>query len=257
MAILVAVSVCGLLFGGMLIASEMGRRIGRARRAKYPNESREGSGGVDGAILGLLGLTLAFTFGAASERLVTRRAQIVDESNQIGTAYLRLDLLPAEYQPALRDLFRRYVEARIEIFQNVDNRDVFNAALAKSTALQQDIWKHSVEATRAATHPGASILVLNEVNEMIDITNTRNMAMKVHVPPLIIALLVTLAYLGALLSGFSMSAQPHRNALHSIVFALAITATVYVVLDLEFPRLGFINLSTTDQAIIRLRDLMK
>jgi hypothetical protein len=253
---LIVIFVCGLLFAGMIVAYDVGHGVGRARRAKHPDEP-QGAGGVDAAILGLLGLVLAFTFSAAAERLVVRRAQIVDESNQIGTAYLRIDLLPAADQPALRDLFRRYLETRIEVFQKIGDRKAFEAALARSNALQREIWTRSVEATRSDTHPGAAILVLNELNQMIDITNTRNMAIRVHVPNLIIALLVTLALLGALLSGYAMSVRPGRSPLHAIVFALAITATVYVVLDLEFPRFGLINLSGTDQAMIQLRDMMK
>jgi hypothetical protein len=253
---LVMFFVCGLLFAGMILASDVGHGIGRRRRAKHPDEP-QGTGGVDAAVLGLLGLVLAFTFSAAAERLVVRRAQIVEESNQIGTAYLRLDLLPASDQPALRDLFRRYLEARIEVFQKIGDRGAFEAALARSGALQKEIWTRAVESTRNATHPGASILVLNELNDMIDITNTRNMAIQVHVPNVVVALLAVLAILGALLSGYSMSVRPGRSPLHAIGFALAITATVYVVLDLEFPRFGLINLHGTDQAMIQLRDMMK
>jgi hypothetical protein len=255
--VIMAILITGLLFGGMLAAFETGRRVGRARRAKNPTEGSEGGGAVEAAILGLLGLTLAFTFSAASERLLTRRAQIVHESNAIGTAYLRLDVLPASDQPALRDLFRRYLEARIEVFEKMPNLGASDAARVRGNALQREIWSRAVESTRNSTHPGASVIVLTALNEMIDITNTRNMAMRTHVPVLIIVLLVILALLGALLSGYAMSVQPRRSPLHMIVFALAITAMVYVVLDLEVPRFGMINLRATDQAMVQLRQLMK
>jgi hypothetical protein len=74
---------------------------------------------------------------------------------------------------------------------------------------------------------------------------------------IIIALLVTLAFLGAVLSGYTMALQGKRNAMRITVFAVAIAATIYVVLDLEFPRAGLINLTSIDRAIVQLRELMK
>jgi hypothetical protein len=44
-------------------------------------------------------------FGAV--RFDQRRDQIVTEANAIGTAYQRLDLLPADAQPELRGLHRQ------------------------------------------------------------------------------------------------------------------------------------------------------
>jgi len=53
--------------------------------------------------LALLGLLLAFTFSGASSRFDARRHLIIEETNAIGTAYLRLGMLPAAAQPALRE----------------------------------------------------------------------------------------------------------------------------------------------------------
>ena len=56
----------------------------------------EGVGVIDGAVFALPGLLLAFTFSGAAARFDTRRHLIVEEANAIGTAYLRLDLLPPD-----------------------------------------------------------------------------------------------------------------------------------------------------------------
>src|SRR6185295_10265709 len=184
---IMATLILGLLFGAMLVCFEIGRRLGLARRARHPDEPPEGVRIIDGAILGLLGLSLAFTFSAASERLVVRRAQIVEEANAIGTAYLRIDVLPESDQPAIRDLFRRYLEARLEVFEKIPNLAASNAALAKSVALQREIWSRCVVATRNAT-PSASILVLQALNQMIDITTARTMAAKTHAPTIVLVL---------------------------------------------------------------------
>jgi hypothetical protein len=58
---------------------------------------------VEGAVFGLMGLLLAFTFSGAASRFEVRRQLIVQETNAIGTAYLRLDLLPPGDQPKMRE----------------------------------------------------------------------------------------------------------------------------------------------------------
>ena len=74
---LIGVTVSLLLLAGMLLFTEIGYRLGKSGR--FPNLSAVNQGilTVDAAVFGLLGLTLAFTFAGASERLATRRGQIV------------------------------------------------------------------------------------------------------------------------------------------------------------------------------------
>ena len=95
------------LFAAMLAFQELGRRLGVSRAAHDPEGARAGAGVVDGAIFALLGLLIAFTFSGAASRFDHRRALIVEEANAIGTAYLRVDLLPAAAQAEMRDSFRR------------------------------------------------------------------------------------------------------------------------------------------------------
>ena len=83
------------LFLGMLLFLEIGRRIAIRRMKEDAGAAGEGIGAVDGAVFALLGLLIAFTFSGASSRFDTRRQLIVEETNAIGTAYLRVDLLPA------------------------------------------------------------------------------------------------------------------------------------------------------------------
>jgi hypothetical protein len=253
----IAVAACAALLVAILVFVEIGYRAGRARRSREPKAASAGAGAVEAAVFGLLGLILAFTFSGASDRLATRRAQIVQEANAIGTAYLRVDLLPASHQPPIRDLFRRYLERRVEVYEWFLDRQASTSALDAADRLQFEIWSRSTSACRAEPNPAVCTLVVQALNDMIDITTTRTMSAVTHVPWIILALLVTLSLLGALLTGFLMAAQGSRNVLHMSVFALAISATIYVVLDLEYPRAGLINLASMDRALVQLRDLMK
>ena len=62
--------------------------------------------------------------------------------------------------------------------------------------------------------------------------------------------------MGGLVGGYAMSASPKRSLVHSIGFALVLSLTIYVILDLEFPRKGLIRLDAYDQVLIDLRASM-
>ena len=246
------------LFIGILILLEVGRRIGGRRLARDPEGARAGTGAVEGAVFALVGLLIAFTFSGAASRFDVRRDLIVQETNAIGTAWLRLDLLPLSVQPAIRDNFRQYVDARLEVYRKLPDVEASQAELAKATALQGQIWTQAVAAGRMdGAPPPATMLLLPALNEMIDITTTRTMATQMHPPIVIYGMLVGLALASALLAGYGMAGGQTRNWLHILGFATVIAVAVYVIIDLEFPRLGLIRVDVFDQALVELRASMK
>src|SRR5262245_31804624 len=104
------------LFFGTLICLRAGWQVGRQRLRDADIDSAAGLGAVDGAVFGLMGLLIAFTFTGAAARFDHRRDLIVEEANAIGTAWLRLDLLQPEARDDLRVLMREYVDARIATY---------------------------------------------------------------------------------------------------------------------------------------------
>ena len=246
------------LFVGMLILLEVGRRIGIRRLAEDPEGADAGVGTVEGAVFALLGLLIAFTFSGAASRFDTRRQLIVEETNDIGTAYLRLDLLPVDAQPALREKFREYVDARLEIYRKLPDIAAAKEEMAKANRLQVEIWRQSVAASRAqGASAAAPMLLLPALNAMIDITTTRTMAAQIHPPMVIFALLFGLALVSSLMVGYGMASSKGRNWLHMLGLAFVMAVSVYVILDIEYPRLGFIRVDAFDQALVELRESMK
>jgi hypothetical protein len=241
------------LFFGMLVLLEVGREIGSRPSAR----ETQGAGVVDGAVFGLLGLLVAFTFSGATSRFDVRRHLIVEEANAIGTAYLRLDLLPAEAQPMLRESFRRYVDSRLETYRKLPDVSAAREELAISAKLQEDIWRDAVTACRGAGAQQATMLLLPALNAMIDITTTRTMAAQAHPPTVVFALLSGMALASALLAGYAMAGAKSRSWLHMLSFAAAIAVAVYVILDLEYPRLGLIQVDAFDQVLVDARESMK
>lgn len=244
-----------LLFGGMLLCLEIGRRLGRG--VIGDERGKDGLGTVEGAIFALLGLLVAFTFSGAATRFEGRRHMIVDEANDIGTAYLRLDLLPAEAQPEIRDLFRRYVELRLQTYQQGSNLERAYSYLAESQQVQNEIWKKSVAAASRSNTTAASMLLLPALNAMIDITTTRAASTEDHPPNAIFATLALIALASSMMAGYEMAPARRRSWLHLLGFALILSISVYVILDLEFPRLGLIRVDAFDHYLVEVRNSMK
>lgn len=251
--VLNAVLYAGCLFVAMLVCLEVGRRIGVRRAGAEPETT--GAGVVNGAIFALLGLLVAFTFSGAASRFDQRRSLIVEEANAIGTAYLRIDLLPAGAQAELRDSVRRYLDARLAIYRALPDLDKAKADLALADRMQQEIWAKAVAAS-AGSQP-ATMLLLPAVNAMSDIASTRTMAALAHPPGVIFAMLFGLAILSALLAGRAMASANARHWMHTLTFAAALAGAVYVIIDIEYPRFGFIRVDSFDVVLVNLRNSMK
>lgn len=248
--------LAGALFGGMLLVHEWGRRIGERHHRLEPTTDIGSSGLGDNAVLGLLGLLLAFTFSGAAARFDLRRELVVKETNAIGTAWLRIDVLPVDRQPHVRDLFRRYLDARLDVYRQPSAPAAVEAAKARYQALQQEIWSASVAGARTPGEPPQSlILLLPVLNDMFDITTTREGATRQHPPDIVFVMLGGLALVSALFAGYG-TAGMKRRWLHTLGFALVLTVAMFVIIDLEFPRHGFIRVDAADQFLKDLRRTM-
>jgi uncharacterized membrane protein len=101
------------------------------------------------------------------------------------------------------------------------------------------------------------MLLPQALNAMIDITTTRTVASRAHPPLVIFLLLPVLMLIGAMLVGFGMAANTQRQWLHMAAFAAVMSLVVYMIIDIEFPRLGLIRVDAADLVLIELRQSMK
>ncbi|HKX13257.1 MAG TPA: DUF4239 domain-containing protein [bacterium] len=243
------------LIVGILVTIELGYLYGLREKHIHPASVDGASGAIEASIFALLGLLLAFTFSAAQERMEFRRRLIIQEANDISTAYLRVDLLPPASQIELRQAFRDYLDSRLAVYRAVPDLKKVAAELKASKALQSKIWSMAVEGLKQG-NPGFAVIVLPALNTMFDIAEARTGMAHAHTPSVIFALLFGVALLSAGVAGYGMSKSPGRNWFHRLAFVLIVSATVYVIADLEFPRRGLIRLDVTDQLLVDLRQSM-
>lgn len=242
------------LFLGVLVLLEVGRQYGRRRLAKEAEGARAGLGVVDGAVFSLLGLLLAFSFSGAATRFEGRRSLILAEANAVGTAWLRLSLLPPESQLRLQELFRRYLDMRLSAYQSMDDLREVAKRLKQSVDIQGEIWSEFLRAAQTEQGQRALVPLVVALNAMFDMATTRTVAAQEHPPMIIFVMIAVLSLISALLAGYGMAGSKARSWLHVLGFSVVLSLTVYVILDLEYPRLGFIRIDAADQI---LRDVRK
>jgi hypothetical protein len=205
----------------------------------------------------LLALLIAITFSGASDRFDKRRDLIVQEVSAIGTAYQSIDLLAKKDQPQIREIFKRYIDSRIALYKNNDtlNEAHLEKKVAAHNAIGDEIWKAGVSAVEDTAYPQKLVAaqILPELSDMFTASENQRLASKFHPPPIIVQALVGLAFIGSLIAGYNMGIEKSRDWLLTIIFVLLMSGTIYVIMGLEYPRLGIDKLDDFDIELVTLR----
>jgi len=238
-----------VLFALLVLAHEVGFRVARRRGARADQGERSETSTLQGGMLALLGLLLAFTFAMASQRFDTRKQLVLDEANAIGTAYLRATAVPGGEEVA--DLLRRYVDVRLEGAASARNPEDFRRAVGESERLHDAMWSRVAALARANPDPLRTLLLV-ALNEVIDLHEKRLTAMRNHVPTIILVLLLVVSVLTMASLGHAAGASGGRSMSTALTFAMLVTVVIMVVVDLDRPERGLIRVS--QQSLQTLRD---
>ena len=125
------------------------------------------------------------------------------------------------------------------------------------TRAQHDIWTNAVAATLDPSGEKARMLLLPSVNEMFDIVEEERLARRIHPPTIIYLMLAITVAAAAMFAGYGIASRSTHNWFFTIGVAATIAMATYVIVELEFPRLGLIRVSDMDQALVELRATMK
>lgn len=212
-------------------------------------------GSLNGAMMGLLALLLAFTFGMANSRYDLRRELVVKEANIIGTAILRTDVYPDSIRTELRGMFKEYVEARIGYYKAGTDIEAVNLHFSKGNDLSRNIWKTATSYARTDDITTRTAQLLPALNEMIDIVTSRKASGEAHLPHSILYFLFALCFCVSFMMGYDK--RERFDWIVTAGFSLMLSITIYIILDLDRPRRGLINLDKQNEKIVELRELFK
>lgn len=250
--ILLTLALCA----AMLLVQEWGRRLGQRHRDLDSGDGKSGAGATEGAVFALLGLFLAFTFSGAGARFDTRRQLVVQEANAIGTAWQRISILPETRQEEMRALMREYLDSRLQTSHLYSDLKAQRAASEKTAEVQQRLWATATAAAKESGQVPSFTLVLPALGDMFDLAAKRMAVTRLHPPLVLYIMLAFLALVSALFVGYGMAGRKTRSLAHTLGFAAVTSAALYVILEIEFPRLGFVRVDAADQLLLQLRASM-
>ena len=220
-------------------ATEIGRRAGLyGARRKQENIST-----IEGAVLGLLALLIAFTFSMALSLYEVRRDALLNEANAIGTTALRARVLPVPYNTECLTLLREHIKIRLDIERGDHSPPETTAAVARSNAIQEALWQQvkAVAAKDNAMVPTG--LFIQSLNEMIDNQEKSLTAIANRVPNIILMALYGVAIFAGAISGYGSGLEVQRARLPIYAMAFLVATIILLIQDLDRPSAGFIKLS--------------
>ena len=246
-----------ILLLSMLLMGEIGWRIGHFFSKKYHVQKADSSDTFLAAIFGLLALLVAITFSGGSDRFDHRRELIIQEVSTISSAYQSVDLLAAKDQPKIRESFKKYVDSRISIyqFQGEFSSSEMNDRNQKHTAVGNELWQEVVRAVGDTQYPQKLVAaqILPQLSDMFTASDNQRLSVKFHPPMIIFQSLLFLCMIGALVAGYNLGIQKQRDWFLTLIFAVLMTRTIYIILGLEYPRVGKISLGNFEGEFISLK----
>ena len=232
-----------------------GHNIRAAILKKKPGYINKQLTAINGTLLGLLGLLLAFTFSMASNRYDARRQLIVEEANNISTVILRTDIYPDSISQLLKKELKVYVDARINFYKAGNNQEETIKFFLKADSVGKKIWTVAANFAKENNAVAKTSELIPAINAMIDITTTRREAGEANIPDSIMYLLLTLCYCSAFLLGYDNAEKVDWVIVTG--FALMLSITIFTIIDLDRPRSGLINLDNTNRLMIELQHMFK
>ena len=227
----------------------LGLVVGRALRDRSEH-LHQALGVLQGALLGLVALVLAFGLALAVGRYEARRAAVVDEANAIGTTYLRAQMLTEPVRTQSLERLRRYTDASIRLSASVPSSEAAESAIAEGQRLQRELWSLAGESVAASPVETAPRLYVETLNEMIDMQTTRVAALGNRVPGAVLALEVVGAAVALGLLALYLSLLG-RGVTPVLLAAGLVTLLLLVTFDLDRPTRGLIKVPDTPLVSLR------
>jgi hypothetical protein len=238
-----------VILGIVAVATVVGYIAG-LRLREHHETLREPYGVLQGALLGVVGLILAFGLSLALGRYESRRAATVDEANAIGTSYLRSQLIAEPQRGRSIELLRRYVDLAIAVTSEVPQSTSLGRTTAAEGAVQRRLWRLAAQAMDAAPVASAPRLYVDSLNTTFDAQSTRLAALNNRVPSAVLAIEVIGAAFALGLLALHISLLG-RGILAMLAAAVLVTLLLLVTFDLDRPTRGLIKVPATPLENVR------
>jgi len=224
----------------LVMIVEIGYRAG-TRWKDAPDSLRSQVSGIGAAMLGILGVLLGFTLSMAIARWDVRRDVVVEESNAIGTLWLRAGLLEDPLRDELRSALQEYTDTRIALGGSRGDLDALRAAQSEGAALHAKIWSVVERADQPGTSPAILSTLIAAANELIDLHELRVASIENFLPAFLILLLPCITAAAVASLAWSFGATSERGRTPILLLTLLICAVILLIMDVNRPQRGAIG----------------
>ena len=237
------------MFLFLFVIAELAFHYGRytSKRKERADDLSTQASTVAGTLLGLLALLLGFAFAMALGRFEHRKELLLKEINDIQTAYLRADLLPENSRDAIKSSFADYTLLRVNYYKQGTFASEMQSNIEETIALQQRMWNETVAVYNT---PDAKVsqtnLFTNALSSVFDDQTNRTVIRNDHVPEAILWLLIFVAVMAICTSTYALGLRNATIFLPRIVWILAISSVMTIIIDLDRPIRGIIQINQHD-----------
>ncbi len=235
---------CLLIISILLVALEFGYRAGLSRRGLWKGADSSGGQHILTSMFAVLGLILAFTYGAGVNRFDARKQAVVLEVNAMSTAFLRADLVAEPGRTELKQALLDYARTRTVKSGHRFSHEQLQEVIQKSLQVQSKLWpitEQIVEQNRL--DPIVTSRLVDAIDQVINVHTIRIAARFDELPIAVILMLLLVSAASLSVAGFNAGISGRLNRLRMTTFAFVLTGVMLVILDFDQPIDGFIRVN--------------
>lgn len=229
----------------MLVALEIGFRVGLRKREAWRDEDVSMSNVVVTSFLATFGLILAFTYAFTVSRADLRKRVIIDEANAIGTAFLRAGLVPNPESAELKKALLEYARTRVMTSETLSSRAQFKETVRRTSEAEAKLWPITERIVKSRPSSPIEALLVAAINQVLDMHTTRLAIAFDRLPQVILLMLLFVSAASLAIAGFSsgLSARFSRWRMTALAFVFAFV--IFIIIDFDYPQQGFIRINQT------------
>lgn len=229
-----------LFFIALLLALELGFRVGLARRDTWKDADSGGGAIVQTSMFALLGLILAFTYAASVSRLDARKQAVLLESNALGTAFQRADLVAEPGRTELKTTLLDYARTRAFAPGALKRSEERRAAVLRTIKQQRRIWTAAKQVVKQDNPEPMEAALVVAINAVYDAHTVRFAAVIDTLPRIVMWMLLFVAASSLSVAGFNAGIQGRMSRWRMTALTLVVTGLMTAIIDFDRPLDGMV-----------------
>jgi len=247
--------LCLMLFLGCVLMVIVGKALRDKFLATDDHETKGGVNALLGALFGLWGFMLAFTFGNVSTRFENVRASMVEEANIIRGVILRVETFPDSIQGGFREDVKKYLQTRIDYYEHAEDLETFSKSKQDAVEIGKRLWSRTVDASHLPNLSLTASTMLSSLSSMYDVGAKRDALLMSGLPGPIRYMLFFIALVISFVGGFTSPILKTKEWVVIIGFIILACSIIFITLDLARPMRGLIRPDVEQTKIVQLLEL--